>query len=65
MRVVVDFDRCDSTGLCTSIAPELFELDDDDLLLAREGELPPELWPAAEEAARACPKIALALRDAD
>lgn len=63
MRVVVDFDRCDSTGLCAALAPEVFELGDDDLLRVSSERPPPEHWPAAEEAARACPKLAITLLD--
>ena len=63
MRVVVDFDMCDSNGLCVQVAPELFQLDgDDELHVLRER---PERaqWAAAEEARQACPKLAIALRD--
>ena len=64
MRVVVDYDRCDSTGVCAATAPELFELDDDDVLQVRAAQLAPDQWSAAEEAARSCPKLAIALLDA-
>ncbi len=63
MRVVVDFDRCDSTGLCTSIAPDLFELDDDDRLQILTEHPDPAQWQTADEAARACPKLAILLQD--
>jgi len=65
MRVVVDFDRCDSNGLCAAVAPELFELDETDLLQVRVEWPEPRHWPAAEAAARACPKLAITLRDED
>ncbi|MEV6304159.1 ferredoxin [Actinoplanes sp. NPDC051861] len=61
MRVTVDYDLCDSTGVCNSFAPEVFELDDEDLLHVRVPEPGAELWPAVEEAARACPKLAILL----
>lgn len=65
MRVTVDYDQCDSNGLCALTAPDVFELDDDDVLRVR-GETPErELWPAVEEAARACPKVAITLLDED
>jgi ferredoxin len=65
MRVVVDFDRCDSNGLCAEAAPELFELDADDVLHIPGGELTPDRWRAAEEAARSCPKLAITLVETD
>jgi ferredoxin len=63
MRVTVDFDQCDSNGLCALAAPEIFELDDDEVLHVRDENPPSALWPAVEEAARACPKIAISLGD--
>ena len=32
MRVVVDFDLCESNALCMAAAPEVFEVRDDDFL---------------------------------
>ena len=32
MKIKVDFDLCETNGLCEGIAPEVFELDDDDFL---------------------------------
>jgi ferredoxin len=61
MRVVVDFDSCDSNGLCMAAAPEVFEVRSDDFLYVLEEEPPQHLWPAVETAARACPKLAIRL----
>ncbi|MGC5052487.1 ferredoxin [Micromonospora sp. DT48] len=61
MRVRVDTDQCDSTGLCAQIAPEIFALDADDVLVVRTPTLDPPQLPAAEEAVRACPKLAIEL----
>ena len=36
MRILVDYDRCDSTGLCTAIAPDLFSLDSTRSVLSGE-----------------------------
>jgi ferredoxin len=63
MRVVVDEDRCDGNGLCAAIAPALFAVADDDLVRVLAAELPAGAEPAAEEAAQACPKLALTLVD--
>jgi ferredoxin len=63
MRVVVDTDRCDGNGLCAAVAPGLFAVDDDDLVRVTAAELAVADEPAAEEAAQACPKLALALVD--
>ena len=41
MRVVVDFDLCESNAICMGIAPEIFEVRDDDFLYVLD-ETPPE-----------------------
>jgi len=65
MRIVVDYDRCDSNGLCEAIAPTLFSLDDSDNLHVL-AERPDRVdWDVAQEAARACPKLAISLADED
>ena len=63
MRVVVDFDLCESNAVCMGIAPEVFEVRDDDFLYILD-ETPPEaLRPKLEEAVRRCPKQAISLTD--
>ena len=36
-RVVVDFDKCESNALCMGVAPEVFEVRDDDFLYVLAG----------------------------
>ena len=38
MRVVVDFDLCESNAVCMGIAPEVFEVRDDDFLYVLQEE---------------------------
>jgi ferredoxin len=59
MRVVVDFDRCESNALCMAAAPEVFEVREDDFLYVLQDEPPEELRAKVEEAARVCPKQAI------
>jgi ferredoxin len=61
MRVVVDWDLCESNAVCMAVAPEVFEVDDDDNLNLLQEEPPEELRAKVEEAVRRCPKQALAL----
>ncbi len=63
MRVVVDFELCDSNGLCTHEAPEVFQLREDDVLLLLDDHPPEELRRAVETAAMACPKAAITIED--
>jgi len=63
MRVVVDFDLCESNAVCMGIAPEIFEVRDDDFLYVLN-ETPPESDRAkVEEAVRRCPKQAISIAD--
>ena len=59
MRVVVDYDLCESNAICMGIAPEVFEVRDDDNLYLLQEEPPEELRAKVEEAARRCPKAAI------
>ena len=61
MRIVVDYDQCESNALCVGAAPEVFDLDDDDqlhLLIERPSS---ELREKVEEAVRLCPKQAISI----
>ena len=61
MRVVVDYDLCESNALCMAAAPEVFEVRDDDFLYVLQDEPPEELRTKVEEAARRCPKQAITI----
>lgn len=63
MRVIVDFEQCESNALCMAAAPEVFELRDDDLLYVLQDEPPEELRAKVVAAVRSCPKGALSLAD--
>jgi ferredoxin len=63
VRVSVDLDRCESHGVCTGIAPTVFELDDDDVLHVLVPEPGPELHGAMREAAMRCPKQAITVEE--
>jgi ferredoxin len=59
VRVVVDFDLCESNARCMAAAPEVFEVRDDDFLYVLQENPPEELRPKVEEAARLCPRQAI------
>ena len=60
-RVIVDFDKCESNALCMGVAPEVFEVRDDDFLYVLQEEPPEALRPKIEEAVRLCPKQAISI----
>lgn len=63
MRVEVDRDRCEGNAVCVGIAPDLFELDDEDYAVVKVDPVPPDLEDAAEQAIAECPRAALTRRD--
>lgn len=63
MRVVVDFDQCESNALCMQAAPEVFEVRDDDFLYVLQENPPEELRAKVEAAVRACPKRAITIAE--
>jgi ferredoxin len=63
MKVVVNFDLCESNAVCMGIAPEVFEVRDDDFLYVLQEEPPEDLREQVTEAARRCPKQAITVED--
>jgi ferredoxin len=63
VRIVVDFDVCESNALCMGIAPEYFEVRDDDYLYVLKEEFDEADRARIEQAVRACPKRAIAIAE--
>ncbi|MFE7277343.1 MULTISPECIES: ferredoxin [Streptomyces] len=59
MRIQTDEARCEGHGLCADVAPEVYDLDDDAVVVLRHEVLPENLGAKAEAGARACPVAAL------
>lgn len=55
MKIAVDFELCQSHGLCTQAAPEVFEIRDDGFLYILQEEPPEALRSKLETAVRECP----------
>jgi ferredoxin len=62
-KIVVDYSLCEANGRCVKIAPELFQLDDEDSLHLLAEHPPQDLLDRAEKAVRLCPRAALSLVD--
>ncbi|HEV7788465.1 MAG: ferredoxin [Pseudonocardiales bacterium] len=63
MKIVVDFDRCESNAVCMGIAPDIFEVRDDNFLYILD-ENPPEARRGdIQEAVDMCPKAAISISD--
>jgi len=63
MKIKVDFDLCESNALCEAMAPEVFELDDDDYLVVKAEETTDENIADVKRAVAACPRAAITLED--
>lgn len=62
-KVVVDYDLCESNAICMQIAPEVFEVRDDDFLYLLTETPDDTLRGKVEEAVQRCPKQAIAIAD--
>ena len=62
-KVVVDFDLCESNANCMAVAPEVFEVRDDNFLYVLQENPPDDLRAKVEEAVRICPKQAISIAD--
>lgn len=61
MKVSVDPMVCEANGVCVGLAPEVFDLDDDDELTILQSEVPADQADLVRHAVRSCPKAALSL----
>lgn len=63
VRVIVDFETCESHGKCAEVAPQVFEVRDDSCLYLLDESPDERLRSAVEEAARLCPTRAIIITD--
>jgi ferredoxin len=60
-KVEVNFDLCESNAICMDIAPEVFEVRDDDFLYILNETPSAQQRASVEEAVSRCPKQAISL----
>jgi len=64
MKVVVDYDRCEANLVCMRIAPEVFEVDDDDNLHILQEQIDdPAVQSKVRDAVARCPRNALRIEE--
>lgn len=63
MKIVVDYDLCESNAICMQIAPEVFEVRDDDFLYVLNEEPAEDQRDKMEESVQRCPKQAIKIED--
>ncbi|RDU22524.1 ferredoxin [Anaerosacchariphilus polymeriproducens] len=59
MKGYVDKDTCIGCGLCPSICPEVFDMDDDGKAVATEDDVPDDAEDSAKDAEEQCPVDAI------
>ena len=62
MKAFVDPEKCIGCGLCASIAPEIFEMNDDDLAEAIQDDLTDSQIPEAKDCVEQCPTEAIEVK---
>ena len=62
-KVEVNFDLCESNAICMDIAPDVFEVRDDDFLYILNETPSADQRPSVEDAVSRCPKQAISLVD--
>jgi ferredoxin len=60
-KIKVDFDLCESNALCEAIAPDHFQIDDNDYLQIVDETVTDENQALIEQAVASCPKSAISI----
>lgn len=63
MDIILDRTKCTGLGICESLAPEVFEVDDEGALVLKSATVPVGQETDVEAAVAGCPTEALVLRD--
>lgn len=63
MRVEVDRDLCEGNAVCVGIAPDVFDLDDEDYAVVKADPVPADQEELVERSIAECPRAALIRRD--
>jgi len=63
MRVIVNMSQCESNALCMGVAPDIFQLDDDDNLTVLNDTPDESDRDRVLEAVRMCPKQAISIEE--
>ena len=63
MKIVVNFDVCEANAICMGIAPEVFEVGEDDYLYVLNEEPDESMRKKMLLAVAGCPKNAISIED--
>lgn len=62
-KITIDQDACISCGACAAVAPDLFEMNDENKSQAKKEDLTAEETTQAKEGAQTCPVQAIKVED--
>ena len=62
-RLKADFGACQGYANCVDAAPQVYDIDDDGVVVLIREEITEEARPRIEEAARSCPVNALTIEE--
>jgi ferredoxin len=62
-KIAVDFDKCESNAVCMGLAPEVFEVRDDNFLYVLQESPPDELRAVVDASVAQCPTGAISIED--
>jgi len=63
MRVTVDAELCEGFAACMRTCPQVFQVDDEDVVHIQVDVVPPELKEKVRLAAKRCPRQAIAVSE--
>ncbi|NLG47438.1 ferredoxin [Gordonia sp. (in: high G+C Gram-positive bacteria)] len=63
MRIKADFDLCESNAVCVGMAPDVFELDDNDYLVILTEEVDESRREEMRQVVASCPRSALSIAE--
>jgi ferredoxin len=63
-KIQIDWDLCESNAMCEALAPEHFQIDDNDDLQVLDENVTDENQALIEQAVASCPKSAISIVEA-
>jgi|TARA_Y100000588_G_scaffold200640_1_gene214332 ferredoxin len=63
MKIIVDFELCESNAICVDVAPEIFHINEEDELEVLLEAPEERLRSKVEESVRLCPRQAISVEE--